>query len=191
MKKLFGWASIILGGLILFNILNIMSVISLGLGIAVIVAATMSFVTAIKAGRVSINSLLVAALGVALVLNQEATLQSLVQVLALIVGAIGVSNIWQYRRRLFPREQLRFAMGISILMVAVVLLVFPGLPLALIRILIGLGLMAYGALQLASKNIILQRFTWNETIRKYMENDQVQDPNIIDVEVEEESDKKS
>ena len=191
MKKLIAWASIILGGLVLINIFNIMSVISLGLGIAAIVAATMSFVTAIKAGRFSINSLLVAALGVALVLNQEATLQSLVQVLALIIGAIGVSNMWQYRRRLFPREQARFAIGITVLVGAVMLLVFPGLPLALIRILIGLGLIGYGVLQLATKTVIFQQFTWNETIRKYMENEQVQDPNIIDVEVEDDSDKKS
>jgi uncharacterized membrane protein HdeD (DUF308 family) len=191
MKKLQGWAAIILGGLVLFNIFNIMSVISLALGVAAIVAATVSFVTRLRAGRFSINSLLVASLGLALVLNQEATLQSLVQVLALIIAAIGVSNLWQYRRRLFPREQARFAIGALAVTGAVVLLLFPGFPLTLIRILMGLGLLGYGALRLATKTVVLQQFTWNETIRKYMEDDQIQDPNIIDVEVEEDSSKKS
>jgi len=191
MKKLLGWAAIILGGLVLFNIFNIMSVISLALGVAAIVAATVSFVTRLRAGRFSINSLLVASLGLALVLNQEATLQSLVQVLALIIAAIGVSNLWQYRRRLFPREQARFAIGALAVTGAVVLLLFPGFPLTLIRILMGLGLLGYGALRLATKTVVLQQFTWNETIRKYMEDDQIQDPNIIDVEVEEDSSKKS
>jgi uncharacterized membrane protein HdeD (DUF308 family) len=191
MKKLQGWAAIILGGLVLFNLFNIMSVISLALGVAAIVAATVSFVTRLRAGRFSINSLLVASLGLALVLNQEATLQSLVQVLALIIAAIGVSNLWQYRRRLFPREQARFAIGALAVTGAVVLLLFPGFPLTLIRILMGLGLLGYGALRLATKTVVLQQFTWNETIRKYMEDDQIQDPNIIDVEVEEDSSKKS
>jgi len=191
MKKLIAWASIILGGLVLLNIFNIMSVISLGLGIAAIVAATMSFVMAIKAGRFSMNSILVAALGVALVLNQEATLQSLVQIAALIIGGIGALNVWQFRRRLFPREQARFAMGVVIMVGAGFLLLFPGLPFAIVRVLIGIGLIGYGVLQLATKTVIFQQFTWNETIRKYMENEQVQDPNIIDVEVEDDSDKKS
>jgi hypothetical protein len=190
MKKLIAWTSIILGGLVLFNILNVMSVISLGLGIAAIVTATMSFVTALKAGRFSMNSVLVAALGVALVLNQEATLQSLVQIAALIIGGIGALNVWQYRRRLFPREQARFAMGIAILVGAGFLLLFPGLPFTIIRILIGLGLIGYGVLQLSAKTVVFQQFTWNETIRKYMDTEQAQDPNIIDVEVEEDSAKK-
>ena len=191
MKKLIGWVSIIVGGLVLFNILNIMSVISLGLGIAAIVMATMSFVTALRAGRFSMNSLLVAALGLALVLNQEATLQSLVQIAALIIGGIGALNIWQYRRRLFPREQARFAMGVVILVGAGFLLLFPGLPFVIIRILIGMGLIGYGVLQLSAKSIVFQQFTWNETIRKYMENEPVHDPNVIDVEVDDDSSKKS
>jgi hypothetical protein len=191
MKKLIGWASIILGILVLLNILNIMSVISLGLGIAAIVGATISFLTALKAGRFSMNSILVAALGVALVLNQEATLQSLVQIAALIIGGIGALNVWQFRRRLFPREQARFAMGVAIMVGAGFLLLFPGLPLAIIRVLIGIGLIGYGVVQLSTKTVIFQQFTWNETIRKYMETEQAQDPNIIDVEVEDDSDKKS
>jgi hypothetical protein len=191
MKKLIGWASIILGILVLLNILNIMSVISLGLGIAAIVGATISFMTALKAGRFSMNSVLVAALGVALVLNQEATLQSLVQIAALIIGGIGALNVWQFRRRLFPREQARFAMGVAIMVGAGFLLLFPGLPLAIIRVLIGIGLIGYGVVQLSTKTVIFQQFTWNETIRKYMETEQAQDPNIIDVEVEDDSDKKS
>ena len=191
MKKLLGWASIILGILVLLNILNIMSVISLGLGIAAIVGATVSFVTALKAGRFSMNSVLVAALGVALVLNQEATLQSLVQIAALIIGGIGALNVWQFRRRLFPREQARFAMGVAIMVGAGFLLLFPGLPLAIIRVLIGIGLIGYGVLQLSTKTVVFQQFTWNETVRKYMENEQAQDPNIIDVEVEDDSDKKT
>jgi len=191
MKKLIGWASIILGIVVLLNILNIMSVISLGLGIAAIVGATISFMTALKAGRFSMNSVLVAALGVALVLNQEATLQSLVQIAALIIGGIGALNVWQFRRRLFPREQARFAMGVAIMVGAGFLLLFPGLPLAIIRVLIGIGLIGYGVVQLSTKTVIFQQFTWNETIRKYMETEQAQDPNIIDVEVEDDSDKKS
>jgi uncharacterized membrane protein HdeD (DUF308 family) len=191
MKPLLGWGAILLGGLIILNVLNVMSVISLALGVAALVAATMSFVTRLQAGRFSINSVLVALLGLALILNREATLQTLTQVLAVIMGAIGLSNLWQYRRRRFPREQARFLGGVGVLSFAGLLLLFPGLPLTLLRIVIGLGLMMYGAFRLAAKTVVFQQFTWNETIRRYMEEDTKQHPDIIDVEVDDESNKKS
>lgn len=191
MKQLLGWGSILLGVFIVFNVLNVMSVISLALGVAALVAATLSFITRLQAGRFSLNSLLVAVLGVALILNREATLQTLSQFLAVIIGAIGVSNIWQHRRRRLPREQARYNGGIVILLAAILLLVFPGLPLALIRIVVGLGLIAYGAFRLTAKTVVFQSFTWNEMIRRSMQEDARQTPDIIDVEVDDDSDKKS
>lgn len=189
MKLLVGWGAILLGVLIILNVLNVMSVISLALGVAALVAATLSFITRLQAGRFSINSVLVALLGVALILNREATLQTLTQVLAVIIGAIGLSNLWQYRRRRFPREQARFLGGVVVLATAGLLLLFPGLPLALLRVVIGLGLIAVGAFRLAAKTVVFQQFTWNETIRRYMEEDSNQHPDIIDVEVDDDSNK--
>lgn len=191
MKQLVGWGAILLGVLIILNVLNVMSVISLALGVAALVAATLSFVTRLQAGRFSINSVLVALLGVALMFNLEATLLTLTQVLAVILGAIGLSNLWQYRRRRFPREQARFVGGVVVLSTAGLLLLFPGLPLALLRIGLGIGLIGYGAFRLAAKTVVFQQFTWNETIRRSMEEGTKQNPDIIDVEVDDDSDKKS
>lgn len=191
MKQLVGWGAILLGVLIILNVLNVMSVISLALGVAALVAATLSFVTRLQAGRFSINSVLVALLGVALMFNREATLLTLTQVLAVILGAIGLSNLWQYRRRRFPREQARFVGGVVVLSTAGLLLLFPGLPLALLRIGLGIGLIGYGAFRLAAKTVVFQQFTWNETIRRSMEEGTKQNPDIIDVEVDDDSDKKS
>ena len=191
MKQLVGWGAILLGVLIILNVLNVMSVISMALGVAALVAATLSFVTRLQAGRFSINSVLVALLGVALMFNREATLLTLTQVLAVILGAIGLSNLWQYRRRRFPREQARFVGGVVVLSTAGLLLLFPGLPLALLRIGLGIGLIGYGAFRLAAKTVVFQQFTWNETIRRSMEEGTKQNPDIIDVEVDDDSDKKS
>lgn len=190
MRKLQGFGALILGVLLLFNVFNIVNVFGLAIGMTAMVAATLTFFTRLKERRFSINSILVGAFGIAVVLNREAALQSSMRMLAVLVIIIGASNMIQYRRRRVTIENFRFIGGAVTVIVGLTLLVFPGLPFTLLRIILSLLLIGFGFLRLNAKVVPFSSFTWNETVLRSM-GQQISDrPDVIDVEAEETTTKK-
>lgn len=190
MRNIQGWGAVIVGVLLLFNVFNIVNVFGLAIGMAAMVAATLHFFTRLKERRFSINSVLVGAFGVALVLNREAALQSSMRMLAVLAIIIGASNMIQYRRRRIVEEQVRFGGGTATVIVGITLLIVPGLPFTLLRIVGSLLFIGYGLLRLNAKTVPFTSFTWNETVRKSMGNRVSDRPDVIDVDAEDVTPKK-
>jgi uncharacterized membrane protein HdeD (DUF308 family) len=192
MRRIQGFGAIVLGGLLLFNVANIVSLFSLALGVALLVGATLTFLVRLQERQLSFNSILVALMGVALVLNRDAALQGVAQLIALFMVLIGTANLWQFRRRRVPQESLRFNGGILLVVLGGVLFLFPGLPFAILRVVLALGLIFFGITRLHPRGVMVQSFTWNEWIRRQNQGDPHPAPDVIDVEVEDvdEKDKK-
>lgn len=190
MRKFQGWAALIIGVLLLFNVFDVASVFGLAIGMAAMVAATLTFFTRLKGRRFSINSVLVGAFGIALVLNREAALQSSMRMLAVLAIIIGASNMMQYRRRRIVEEHVRFGGGAATVIVGITLLIFPGLPFTLLRIVVAFLAIGYGFLRLNAKAVPFTSFTWNQTVQRSMGNQFIKQDDIIDVEAEETTTKK-
>jgi uncharacterized membrane protein HdeD (DUF308 family) len=185
MRTIQGWGALILGVLILLNVFNIVNVLAFALAMAAIVAAAFGLITSIQQRRLSVNSLLLGLFGVAVILNQETALQSISQLLGILVISIGVSTMIQHRRRRIPAEQMRFAVGGATLIAGVTMLMFPGLPFVLLRVVVSMGLIGYGLFRLNANVIPITSVTWNETIRRSMNPTLHQRDDVIDVDAEE------
>lgn len=190
MRYIQGWGAVIVGVLLLFNVFNIVNVFGLAIGMAAMVAATLSFFTQLKERRFSINSILVGVFGVALVLNREAALRGLTQLIAFLIIGIGVSNVIQHRRRRVNEENIRFIGGVATIVVGALLLVFPSFPITLLRVGLSLVLILFGFLRLNAQVIPVSSFTWNETVRRSMGNRVTDRPDVIDVDAEDVTPKK-
>jgi uncharacterized membrane protein HdeD (DUF308 family) len=190
MRKLQGFGALIVGVLLLFNAFDIVNVFGLAIGMTAMIAATLNFFTQLKDRRFSINSILVGAFGVALVLNRETALQSLMQLIAFLVIGIGLSNMIQYRRRRVTEENIRFIGGAVTIIVGLILLVFPGFPFTLLRIILALLLIGFGFFRLNAKVVSFNSYTWNETVFRSMGKQVSDRPDVIDVEAEETTTKK-
>lgn len=113
----------------------------------------------------------------------DATLTWVSMAIAIIIIGLGLSNIIGFRRRRYPREELRFNGGLVMVIVGLIWFVLPELPFLLLRTIVGLLLVLIGIIQLSIRQTIFQRSTWNATIKQYM-NARSDDSDIIDVEVE-------
>jgi len=184
MNKLSGWILIVVGFIILINPLDTLNLIPFLIGLSIAISAAGIFYRAMKSGRFSLNSLLVLLIGGALMLATDATLTWASMAIAIIIMGLGLSNIIGFRRRRYPREELRFNGGIVTLIIGIIWFLLPDLPFLLLRTVVGLVLILTGILQLSTKQTIFQRSTWNATIKQYM-NARSDDPNIIDVDVDE------
>lgn len=184
MRIIQGWGALILGVLILLNVVNIVNVFAVALAMAAIVAATFGVVTSLQQRRLSVNSILLGLFGLAVILNQETALQSISQLLGILVVSIGVSTMIQHRRRRIPAEQLRFGAGGATLITGIVILLFPGLPFTLLRIVLSIGLIGYGLFRLNATVIPITKFTWNETVRRTMNSSAHHHDDVIDVDAE-------
>ena len=190
MRQVQGWGALIVGILLLFNVFDVVNVFVLAMGMAAMIAATLSFFTRLKDGRFSINSILVGMFGIALVLNREVALQSLMQLISILVIVIGASNMLQYRRRRTELEHMRFVGGGATIIIGITLLLFPGLPFTLLRVVLSLLLIGFGILRLNARVIPMSTFTWNETVRRSMGNRISNPDDVIDVEAEDTTPKK-
>jgi uncharacterized membrane protein HdeD (DUF308 family) len=190
MRLLQGWGALILGVLFLFNWFNVIDVFSLALGVTAMVMATLTFFNRLQEKRFSMNAILLAVFGVALVLNRAEALQSVMQLLAALLLGIGTSNLIQARRRRVASEQTRFLMGGATVVVGLVLLVFPGFPLILLRTVFSVALIGYGLLRLNTQVVPFATNTWNETIRRSMNDRAAPRSDVIDVDAKERPPKK-
>jgi uncharacterized membrane protein HdeD (DUF308 family) len=190
MRLLQGWGALTLGVLFLFNLFNVVEVFSLAIGVSAMVLATLTFLNRLQERRFSINALLLGVFGVALVLNREEALQSVMQLLALLIVGIGTSNLIQARRRRVVSENTRFLMGAGTVVLGVLLFVFPGLPLTLLRLGFSIALIGYGLLRLNTQVVPFATNTWNETIRRTMNAGASSPSDVIDVDAEERPPKK-
>lgn len=183
MSKFSGWILIVAGFVVLINPFDTLNVIPFLIGLSITVSAAGVFFRSIKSGRFSLNSLLVILIGGALMLATDATLTWASMAIAIIIMGLGLSNIIGFRRRRYPREELRFNGGIVTLIIGIIWFVLPDLPFLLLRTIVGLVLILIGIIQLSIKQTIFQRSTWNATIKQYM-NAGNNDPDIIDVDVD-------
>ena len=184
MNKLSGWFLIVVGFIVLINPFNSLNIIPFLIGFGISASAAGTFYRAIRGGRFSFNSLLVVLIGIALMLATDATLTWASMATAIIIIGLGVSNIIGFRRRRYPREELRFNGGLLMVVVGFIWFLLPDLPFLLFRTVIGLLLILVGILQLSTRQTIFQRSTWNATIKQYMSTNPKDDPNIIDVDVD-------
>ena len=185
MRVVQGWGAVILGVLFLLNLFNVVEVFSLAIGVTAMVLATLTFFNRLQERRFSINAILFGVFGVALVLNREEALQSVIQLLALLLVGIGTSNLIQARRRRVVSENIRFLSGGGTVVAGLLLFVFPGFPLTLLRLVFSFALIGYGLLRLNSRVVPFATQSWNETIRRSMTNDGSSPSDIIDVEADE------
>lgn len=183
MSKFSGWILIVAGFVVLINPFDTLNVIPFLIGLSITVSAAGVFFRSIKSGRFSLNSLLVILIGGALMLATDTTLTWASMAIAIIIMGLGLSNIIGFRRRRYPREELRFNGGIVTLIIGIIWFVLPDLPFLLLRTIVGLVLILIGIIQLSIKQTIFQRSTWNATIKQYM-NAGNNDPDIIDVDVD-------
>jgi uncharacterized membrane protein HdeD (DUF308 family) len=190
MRLLQGWGALILGVLFLFNLFNVLEVFSLAIGVTAMVLATLTFFNRLQERRFSINAILLGVFGVALMLNREEALQSVMQFLALLLMGIGTSNLIQARRRRVVSENIRFLSGGGTVVAGLLLFVFPGLPLALLRLVFSIALIGYGLLRLNTRVVPFATQTWNETIRRTMNAGASSPSDVIDVDAEERPPKK-
>ena len=183
MSKFSGWILIVIGFIVLINPFDTLNVIPFLIGLSITLSAAGVFYRTIKLGRFSLNSLLVILIGGALMIATDATLTWVSMAIAIIIIGLGLSNIIGFRRRRYPREELRFNGGFVMVIVGIIWFVLPELPFLLLRTIVGLLLVLIGIIQLSIRQTIFQRSTWNATIKQYM-NARSDDSDIIDVEVE-------
>jgi uncharacterized membrane protein HdeD (DUF308 family) len=112
------------------------------------------------------------------------------QFLALLLMGIGTSNLIQARRRRVVSENIRFLSGGGTVVAGLLLFVFPGLPLALLRLVFSIALIGYGLLRLNTRVVPFATQTWNETIRRTMNAGASSPSDVIDVDAEERPPKK-
>ncbi len=183
MSKFSGWILIVVGFIVLINPFDTLNLIPFLIGLSITISAAGMFYRSIKSGRFSLNSLLVVFIGGALMLATDTTLTWVSMAIALTIIGLGLSNIIGFRRRRYPREELRFNSGIIMIIVGIIWFLLPDLPFLLLRTIAGLLLILIGIIQLSIKQTIFQRSTWNATIKQYM-NARSDDPDIIDVDVD-------
>lgn len=183
MSKFSGWILIIVGFIVLINPFDTLNLIPFLIGLSISMSAAGALYRSLQAGRFSFNSILVLLIGGALMLATDATLTWASMAVAIIIMGLGLSNMIGFRKRRYPREELRFNAGIIMLVIGLIWFVLPDLPFLLLRTIVGLLLILGGILQLSIKQTIFQRSTWNATIKQYM-NSKPDDPNIIDVDVD-------
>jgi hypothetical protein len=81
-------------------------------------------------------------------------------------------------------------MGGATVVVGLVLLVFPGFPLILLRTVFSVALIGYGLLRLNTQVVPFATNTWNETIRRSMNDRAAPRSDVIDVDAKERPPKK-
>src|SRR6056300_1611762 len=111
MSKFSGWILIVIGFIVLINPFDTLNVIPFLIGLSITLSAAGVFYRTIKSGRFSLNSLLVILIGGALMIATDATLTWVSMAIAIIIIGLGLSNIIGFRRRRYPREELRFNGG--------------------------------------------------------------------------------